>query len=206
MGADGEHSPSGSDLWAAGFIAAYGSRPSFLGPTGVIHFARWILLPETNKLLFMSNYDGAWETYLEDFIEKAHQGVTGIWSNTQGFPRTGSSVLQRCNRRRPPQMVDTPPAASVLVLVRRLSDAVAGQDPHQCRHPPRHRCGPDRGRCRRLAVVFRIVTATRQCAATRRDTDPRSRRPAPTALRYVPIPSTFIRKGKGQTMACRHRR
>jgi deferrochelatase/peroxidase EfeB len=75
-------------LWAAGFIAAYGSRPSFLGPTGVIHFGRWILLPETNKLLFMSNYDGAWETYLEDFIEKAHQGVTGIWSNTQGFPRT----------------------------------------------------------------------------------------------------------------------
>jgi deferrochelatase/peroxidase EfeB len=75
-------------LWAAGFIAAYGSRPSFLGPTGVIHFARWILLPETNKLLFMSNYDGAWETYLEDFIEEAHHGVTGIWSNTQGFPRT----------------------------------------------------------------------------------------------------------------------
>jgi deferrochelatase/peroxidase EfeB len=75
-------------FWAAGFIAAYGSRPSFLGPTGVIHFARWILLPGTNKLLFMSNYDGAWETYLEDFIEKAHHGVTGIWSNTQGFPRT----------------------------------------------------------------------------------------------------------------------
>jgi deferrochelatase/peroxidase EfeB len=75
-------------LWAAGFIAAYGSRPSFLGPTGVIHFARWILLPGTNKLLFMSNYDGAWETYLEDFIEKAHDGVTGIWSNTLGFPRT----------------------------------------------------------------------------------------------------------------------
>jgi deferrochelatase/peroxidase EfeB len=75
-------------LWAAGFIAAYGSQPSFLGPTGVIHFARWILLPGTNKLLFMSNYDGAWETYLEDFIEKAHEGVTGIWSNTEGFPRT----------------------------------------------------------------------------------------------------------------------
>jgi deferrochelatase/peroxidase EfeB len=77
-------------LWAAGFIAAYGSRPSFLGPTGGIHFARWILLPGTNKLLFMSNYDGAWETYLEDFIEKAHDGVTGIWSNTQGYPRTES--------------------------------------------------------------------------------------------------------------------
>ena len=81
-------------LWAAGFVAAYWSRPSFLGPTGVIHFARWILLPKTNKLLFMSNYDGAWKTYLEDFIEKAHQGVTGIWSNTQGFPRTNNLFSQ----------------------------------------------------------------------------------------------------------------
>jgi deferrochelatase/peroxidase EfeB len=81
-------------FWAAGSIAAYGSRPSFLGPTGVIHFARWIRLPGTNKLLFMSNYDGAWETYLEDFIEKAHHGVTGIWSNTQGFPKTEKLFLK----------------------------------------------------------------------------------------------------------------
>jgi deferrochelatase/peroxidase EfeB len=75
-------------LWAAGATAAYKSRPSFLAETGVIHFARWILLPGKNKLLFMSNYDGAWESYLEDFIEEAHEGVTGIWSNTQGFPKT----------------------------------------------------------------------------------------------------------------------
>jgi deferrochelatase/peroxidase EfeB len=81
-------------LRAAGCVAVYLSRPSFLGPTGVIHFARWILLPTTNKLLFMSNYDGAWETYLEDFIEEAHQGVTGIWSNTRGFPRTAALFSQ----------------------------------------------------------------------------------------------------------------
>ncbi|MGH9642099.1 MAG: hypothetical protein ACRD3Q_06700, partial [Terriglobales bacterium] len=31
-------------LWAAGQIAARFSRPSFLGPTGVIHFARWLIL------------------------------------------------------------------------------------------------------------------------------------------------------------------
>lgn len=75
-------------LWAAGATAKYKSRPSFLAETGVIHFARWILLPGSKKLLFMSNYDGAFESYLEDFIEEAHEGVTGIWSNTLGFPRT----------------------------------------------------------------------------------------------------------------------
>ena len=75
-------------LWVAGQLAIHFSRPSFLADTGVIHFARWVLLPGTNQLLFFSNYDGAWESYLEDFIERASQGVTGIWSNTRGFPRT----------------------------------------------------------------------------------------------------------------------
>jgi deferrochelatase/peroxidase EfeB len=75
-------------LWAAGQLAAYGSRPSFLGDTGVIHFARWILLPGTDKLLFFSNFDAPWESYIQDFIQIAPNGVTGIWSNTVGFPRT----------------------------------------------------------------------------------------------------------------------
>ena len=75
-------------LWAAAQIAAHASRPSFLGDTGVIHFARWVLLPGTNKLLFFSNFDMPWESYIQDFIQIAPNGVTGIWSNTVGFPRT----------------------------------------------------------------------------------------------------------------------
>ena len=84
-------------LWFAGILAAYFSRPGFLGSTGVIHFARWILLPGTNKLLFMSNYDGVWESYLEDFIERASQGVTGIWSNTVGFPKSENLIFKGAN-------------------------------------------------------------------------------------------------------------
>jgi deferrochelatase/peroxidase EfeB len=77
-------------LWFAGQLAAHFSAPGFLGTTGVIHFARWIVLPGTDKLLFRSNFDGTWERYLEDFIELAYNGVNGIWSNTVGFPRTRS--------------------------------------------------------------------------------------------------------------------
>jgi deferrochelatase/peroxidase EfeB len=77
-------------LWAAGQLALHFSIPGFLATTSVIHFARWILLPGTNQLLFRSNFDGTWESYLEDFIELAHQGVTGIWSNTVGFPKTSN--------------------------------------------------------------------------------------------------------------------
>ncbi len=75
-------------LWAATMAALYFSRPGFLTDIGVIHFARWFRLPGTDKLMFFSNYDGALESYLEDFIERGSRGVTGIWSNTAGFPKT----------------------------------------------------------------------------------------------------------------------
>jgi deferrochelatase/peroxidase EfeB len=55
---------------------------------GTIHFARWVLIPGTNQLMFFSNFGGSWESYLEDFITQAHGGLTGVWSNTEGFPRT----------------------------------------------------------------------------------------------------------------------
>lgn len=64
------------------------SAPGFLGKNGVIHFARWMRLPGTDQLLFWSNYDGTWESYVADFIADAPTGVTAIWSNCIGFPRT----------------------------------------------------------------------------------------------------------------------
>ena len=62
-------------------------RPGFLSNIGTIHFARWVRLPGTNKLLFFSNYSGSWESYMEDFITMAHNGLTAVWSNTCNFPR-----------------------------------------------------------------------------------------------------------------------
>ena len=76
--------------WVIAQAASTISRPGFLGELGTIHFARWILLPGTNKLLFFSNFGGSWESYLEDFITKAHGGLTAVWSNTAGFPRTNN--------------------------------------------------------------------------------------------------------------------
>ncbi|AZO23815.1 cytochrome P450 [Mesorhizobium sp. M1E.F.Ca.ET.045.02.1.1] len=63
-------------------------KPGFLATINTIHFARWVLLPGTGKLMFFSNYGGSWESYLEDFIAKASEGLTGVWSNTEGYPRT----------------------------------------------------------------------------------------------------------------------
>ena len=69
-------------------------RPGWLGTLGTIHFARWVRVPGTRDLIFLSNYGGSFESYLEDFITKAHIGLTGVWSNTEGFPRAANLIQQ----------------------------------------------------------------------------------------------------------------
>ena len=89
-------------------------RPGFLSDIGTIHFARWITVPGTRDFIFFSNYGGSWESYLEDFITRAHLGLTGIWSNSIGFPRSnnlvqgGASDGERFKRYARRSMLPTP--------------------------------------------------------------------------------------------------
>jgi hypothetical protein len=53
-----------------------------------IHFARWVLFDNNKHVLFFSNFDGSWQQYLGDFIDKSGWGLTGIFSNTVNFPKT----------------------------------------------------------------------------------------------------------------------
>lgn len=75
-------------FWVVGEAATHFYRPGFLSDIGSIHFARWVTPPKSPDLIFLSNYGGSWESYLEDFITRAHAGLTGIWSNSIGFPRS----------------------------------------------------------------------------------------------------------------------
>jgi len=59
-----------------------------LGGIPSIHFAHWSLIDDGRHLVFLSNFDGSWESYLGDFIDKAAIGLTAVWSNTRDFPRT----------------------------------------------------------------------------------------------------------------------
>ncbi|HEY3496125.1 MAG TPA: hypothetical protein VGK73_15610, partial [Polyangiaceae bacterium] len=58
-----------------------------LGGIPSIHFARWVLIPNRG-VLFFSNFDSSWQSYLGDFIDQASSGLTAVWSNTVGYPRT----------------------------------------------------------------------------------------------------------------------
>src|SRR5262249_30863844 len=56
-----------------------------LGGITSIHYARWMILDD-RRLLFFSNFDGSWESYLGEFVDQASSGLTSVWSNTVGFP------------------------------------------------------------------------------------------------------------------------
>ena len=51
-----------------------------------VHFAHWAFLNNGSRLLFFSNFDHSWGSYLDDFIEKAHVGLTLAWGSSVGFP------------------------------------------------------------------------------------------------------------------------
>jgi len=80
-------------FWGIKKLVQHRFRPGFVLDIGTIHYARWFRLPKTSKLIFFSNYDGSWESYLEDFITKAHYGQTAVWSNGIGYPKTRFLLL-----------------------------------------------------------------------------------------------------------------
>ncbi len=73
-------------------LAARVSNKGTLSGIPSIHFAHWSVIND-KQLLFLSNFDGSWTSYLDDFIDKASLGLTGIWTNTAGFPETRFLVL-----------------------------------------------------------------------------------------------------------------
>ncbi len=79
-------------LWGIAMVCKYYFRPGMIINMGTIHAARWWRLPGTDKVAFYSNYDGSWDSYLEDFITRAAQGQTASWGNWQGFPRSAGLI------------------------------------------------------------------------------------------------------------------
>jgi hypothetical protein len=96
-------------LWGWSHLAKYYFTDGNLAGIEGIHFARWLIIDggrqwwpppaeegrprrlrlsrKRHCLLFFSNYDGSWEGYLDNFIDRASLGLTTIWCNTQGFPK-----------------------------------------------------------------------------------------------------------------------
>ncbi len=74
-------------LTVVNFIARYRDNKGTLGGIPTIFSARWALIDGGRRLLFMTNYSGAWDSYLNEFSELAGViGVNLIWTNTYIAP------------------------------------------------------------------------------------------------------------------------
>lgn len=71
-----------------GLVLRVTATSGYLGSMRTVHFAHWAFLNNRSRLMFMSNFDHSWGSYLDDFIEKAHSGLTLAWGAGVGFPPT----------------------------------------------------------------------------------------------------------------------
>ena len=75
-------------LWGLGYLLRVTATDGYLASMRTIHFPHWAIAGSSGRLIFFSNFDGSWESYLDDFIEKAYQGLTLAWTDGAGFPYT----------------------------------------------------------------------------------------------------------------------
>lgn len=72
----------------------------YLGSMRTVHFAHWSFINNGSRLMFFSNFDHSWDSYLDDFIEKAHGGLTLAWGSGVGFPPTRFLVMDGASHGR----------------------------------------------------------------------------------------------------------
>ena len=83
-------------LGTVNYMARHFVRPGRLGRIRTIHFARWVFLDGTRRMIFFSNYDGTVESYMDDFINKTGFGLNAVFGNGIGYPRVDWLVQGGC--------------------------------------------------------------------------------------------------------------
>jgi hypothetical protein len=77
-------------LLVIGLLSRFWFNLGQLGGIRTILAARFVLIDGGRRLLFLSNYEGGWDSYLDEFIDMgAVKGLNAIWSNT--FIKTANS-------------------------------------------------------------------------------------------------------------------
>ena len=74
-------------------IDAYARRlspPGSLSGISTIHFVKWFVIDNGRRLLMVSDYDGSWESYIDEFAEMILSGLDAIWETSYGFPPDGA--------------------------------------------------------------------------------------------------------------------
>ena len=85
-------------------MAAIDSYAKRLSPRGsligisTIHFVRWVLIDNGRRLMLLSDYDGSWESYIDEFAVMILSGLDAIWQPSYGYPPEGAKDLPAFKR------------------------------------------------------------------------------------------------------------
>ena len=82
-------------------IESYAARlapPGSLIGISTIHFVRWLLVDDDRRLIMLSDYDGSWENYIDEFAEMILSSLDAIWETSFGFPPDGARDLPAFKR------------------------------------------------------------------------------------------------------------
>ena len=85
-------------------MAAIDSYSKRLSPPGsligisTIHFVKWLVIDNGRRLMMVSDYDGSWESYIDEFAEMILSGLDAIWETSYGYPPDGARDLPAFKR------------------------------------------------------------------------------------------------------------
>jgi hypothetical protein len=94
----------GQDDRVRAVMSAIDSYAKRLAPPGsligisTIHFVRWLLIDDGRRLMMLSDYDGSWESYIDEFGEMILSGLDAIWETSRGYPPDGARDLPALKR------------------------------------------------------------------------------------------------------------
>jgi hypothetical protein len=60
--------------------------PSFEEKVGTLHNSRFVIVDDDTRLLFATEFDGDWDTYIDDFVRLVPEVLDYFFSDIEGWP------------------------------------------------------------------------------------------------------------------------
>jgi len=79
-------------LYVFSLNGVYRSNKGQLSGIETIHFARWAIFNKGKNVMFLSNFDGAWQIYLSEFIDRSAAAMNLTFGTTVGYPKVKGLV------------------------------------------------------------------------------------------------------------------
>jgi hypothetical protein len=70
-------------------LTKHGYDPGVFADMDTIHGFVWAVVDDGKRFVFASFYDGSWQRYVLDFVDKVQWGLDAIFGNADGYPSAG---------------------------------------------------------------------------------------------------------------------